>query len=66
MADKRIDVVVSVNGKDAARLPLQVRDKKHPFKSGAIGLNAGGRIYFDGVEYQASINFVEVGSKPKA
>jgi len=66
MADKRIDIVVAVNGKDAARLPMTVRDKKNPFKSGATGLNAGGRVYFDGVEYQASVNFVEVGSKPKA
>jgi hypothetical protein len=66
MAEKRIDIEVAVNGKVEARLPLQIRDKKHPFKSGAVGLNAGGRIYFDGVEYQASVNFVEVGSKPKA
>ena len=61
----RIDIVVSVDGKDAQRVPMTVRDKKHPFSSGALGLNAGGRVYVDGKEYQASFNLIELGTKPK-
>lgn len=62
---KRIDIVISVDGKDAHRMPLNTRDKDHPFSSGAFGFNAGGRVYFEGKEYQASFNLVELGTKPK-
>jgi hypothetical protein len=60
----RVDIVISVDGKDVQRFPMTVRDKKHPFSSGALGLNTSGRAYLDGKEYQMSFNLVELGTKP--
>ncbi len=49
------------NGKTLGLLTAQPKD----FKTGSRGFYANSKVEFDGKRYQAQIQLVEIGSKPK-
>jgi hypothetical protein len=55
------NIIIHLKGSETT-LPL----KEKQFSTGSKGFNAAGRFFTeDGKSYQASINLIEIGSKPK-
>lgn len=56
---QQIDVIASIHGQTVPVTPKA-------FKTGSVGYFGVGKIALNGKKYQAQVQLVEIGSKPKA
>ncbi len=59
-----MNIIIEVKSADGQSLGLLTASPKD-FKTGSRGFYGQGKLEFEGKRYQAQIQLVEIGSKPK-